>query len=105
MSAISQAERDAIMKAALALGAALKAVRHVENRDIAMADSIDIIAQASESDGYSALANCAVEIRVQAEKNIYDAEETPEQMREYERKTAEIREMARLDACSRRATA
>lgn len=105
MSAISQAEKDAITKAALALGAALKAVEHVENRDIAMADALDIIAQASESDGYSALANCAVEIRVQAQKNINDAKTLPDLLREYSRLDAAALEANRIEICSRRAAA
>lgn len=105
MSDISQAEKDAIKNAAIALGQALVAVKNLENRDIAVANALDIISLASGSDGYSALANCAVDIRVQAQKNINDAESLPDLLREYSRRDAELREANRINKCSERATA
>ena len=92
------AAKTAIMQAAIALGAALRAIRHEDCRDIEMAHAMDIIAESSTGDGHSALANCALDIRLQAEKNMADAEELPQCEADWHKDQAQWREALRIGA-------
>lgn len=103
------AAKMAVMDAAIALGTAIRAMHSFNDgdewADIEMANALDIIAEASTSDGRNTVLNMAMEIRAQAHQNIADNEMLAPRIEQYEREYAAVLEAHRIDACLRRVTA